>query len=124
MKIAVTSQNRRTVTDHAGRCRRFWIYEISDTSVKGRTLLELPIEQTLHESAGDGPHPLDEVQVLITGGMGPGMRERMHRRGIIAVTTTEKDPDQAVAAWLQGNLNETTPQPHALCQGQHHHRQA
>ena len=28
MQIAVTSQNRKTVTEHAGKCRKFWIYDI------------------------------------------------------------------------------------------------
>jgi hypothetical protein len=30
MKIAVTSQNRKTITSHAGKCRKFWVYEVED----------------------------------------------------------------------------------------------
>ncbi len=30
MKIAVTSQNRKTITDHAGKCRKFWLFDIDD----------------------------------------------------------------------------------------------
>ena len=45
MKIAVTSQNRRTITEHAGKCRKFWVYDIEQGQVTGKTLLELPIEQ-------------------------------------------------------------------------------
>ena len=33
MKIAVTSQNRKTVTGHAGKCRKFWIYEVEGSAV-------------------------------------------------------------------------------------------
>lgn len=66
MKIAVASQNRKTVTGHAGKCRKFWIYGIDHDSVKGKTLLELPTDQSFHASHGQ-PHPLDDVQVLITG---------------------------------------------------------
>ncbi|MCX7144523.1 MAG: ArsR family transcriptional regulator [Proteobacteria bacterium] len=29
MTIAVTSQDRKTITGHAGKCRKFWIYDIS-----------------------------------------------------------------------------------------------
>lgn len=124
MKIAVTSQNRKTVTDHAGRCRRFWIYETAGGEVNGRTLLELPMEQSLHEHPEGVPHPLDEVNVLITGGMGRGLRERLQRRGILAVATTETDPDQAVAAWLQGALAEATLQSHTRHHNHHHHSQS
>ena len=48
MKIAITSQNRKTVTGHAGKGRKFWIYKIDGKTVLGRELLELPIEQTFH----------------------------------------------------------------------------
>ncbi len=93
MKIAVTSQNRKTVTGHAGKCRKFWVYEIEGKEVKGRNLLELPIEQSFHESHGDAPHPLDDVDVLICGGMGAGLQQRLKQRGIAAAATSETDPD-------------------------------
>ncbi len=104
MKIAVTSQNRRTITEHAGKCRKFWVYDIEQSQVTGKTLLELPIEQSFHESSPHEPHPLDTVQVLITGGMGPGLSRRLAAKGITALITPETDPDQAVAAYLQGTL--------------------
>ncbi|MCW8959748.1 MAG: NifB/NifX family molybdenum-iron cluster-binding protein, partial [Gammaproteobacteria bacterium] len=76
MKIAVTSQNRREITGHAGRCRKFWIYEIEDRQIVDKQLLELPKEQAFHESDPRQPHPLDDVTVLISGGMGQGMQHR------------------------------------------------
>ncbi len=112
MKIAVTSQNRKTVTGHAGKCRKFWVYEIEGKEVKGRNLLELPIEQSFHESHGDAPHPLDDVDVLICGGMGAGLQQRLKQRGIAAAATSETDPDQAVTAWLDGTLPEAAPEAH------------
>ncbi len=104
MKIAVTSQNRRTITEHAGKCRKFWIYNIEQDQVTGRTLLELPIEQSFHESSPHESHPLDDVQVLIAASMGPGLQQRLAAKGITALMTSETDPDQAVAAYLQGTL--------------------
>jgi predicted Fe-Mo cluster-binding NifX family protein len=110
MKIAVASQNRKTVTGHAGKCRKFWIYTVEGGAVKGRELLELPIEQSFHESARGAPHPLDGVQVLIAGGMGAGMRGRLEEKGILAVATAETDLERAVAAWLAGSLVELPPE--------------
>jgi len=33
MKVAVSSQNFRTVTAHAGKCRRFIVYELQPSGV-------------------------------------------------------------------------------------------
>jgi predicted Fe-Mo cluster-binding NifX family protein len=57
MKIAITSQNRKTITGHAGKCRKFWVYEIENNQVLGRSLLELPMEQSFHESNHHTPTP-------------------------------------------------------------------
>ncbi|MGA8055768.1 MAG: NifB/NifX family molybdenum-iron cluster-binding protein [Burkholderiales bacterium] len=112
MKIAVTSQNREAVTAHAGKCRKFWIYDVEGKQVKRKTLLELPKEQSLHASDGESPHPLDGVHVLISGGMGGGLADRLARRGISALVTSEPNPDWAVAAYIDGRLETLPPQCH------------
>jgi predicted Fe-Mo cluster-binding NifX family protein len=38
MKIAVTSQNRKTITSHAGKCRKFWVYEVEDNVACGKNI--------------------------------------------------------------------------------------
>ncbi len=125
MKIAVTSQNRKTITGHAGKCRKFWVYTIAERAVVSKTLLELPIEQSFHESAHSAagaatPHPLDDVNVLISGGMGSGLKARLLQKGIQAVATTETDIDAAVAAWLNGSLVEAAPEDHDHGHGHSH----
>lgn len=112
MKIAVTSQNRKTVTAHAGKCRKFWIYEVEGGEVKGKSLLELPIEQSFHASHGEAPHPLDGINALISGGMGMGLKNRLRQKSIVALATAEPDPDRAVSAWLNGTLAELPPEQH------------
>lgn len=124
MKIAVASQNRKTVTGHAGRCRRFWIYDVVGGEARGRTLLELPLEQSFHASHGADPHPLDHVNVLITGGLGLGLQQRLKQKGILAVATTETDPDRAVAAWLNDTLPEIAPGEHGHPTHHPHHVQS
>jgi len=100
MKIAVTSQNRKLVTKHAGRCRRFWIYSVEGGQVTDKSLLELSKEQSFHDSEPDAPHPLDGVDVLLVGGMGPGLAQRLARKGIQVHVATEDDPDKAVQHFL------------------------
>lgn len=107
MKIAVASQNRREVTGHLGRCRKFWIYEVgTDRAVAGRHLLELEKSQSFHESSPHAPHPLDSVGLVICAGMGGGVQRRLAAKGIAGLVTQHTDPDAAVAAWLGGE-----PQP-------------
>ena len=97
----MSSQNKKTVTDHAGRCRNFWVYDISNGQVANKTLLKLPIKQSFHETKGAEEHPLDGIDVLVTGGMSPGLQKRLLQRGIKSIVTTETDPDQVVADLLE-----------------------
>jgi len=119
MKIAVTSQNRKTITGHAGKCRKFWVYETDGADVLDKVLLELPMEQSFHESHGQ-PHPLDDVNVLICGGMGMGLTDRLKAKGIQGLVTTETEPDRAVAAYLAGRLPLGEPESHAAGHEHHH----
>lgn len=112
MKIAVTSQNRKSVTEHAGRCRKFWIFEILDKKIVNKNLLELPKEQAFHDSSPHDAHPLDVVDVLIAGSMGKGLRRRLERKGITAIITQEKDPQTAVLSYLDGSLKIEQPHHH------------
>jgi len=111
MKIAVTSQNRKTITGHAGKCRKFWVYEIEGNEPLKRTLIELAMDQSFHESK-HAAHPLDDVNVLISGGMGQGLQFRLKQKGIQAICTAETDPDRAVQFWLAGTLDELPPEMH------------
>jgi predicted Fe-Mo cluster-binding NifX family protein len=112
-RIAVTSQNRRDITEHAGRCRNFWVFDVENGRVTGRSLLELPKEASFHDSSPQAAHPLDGVDLLIAGGMGEGLQARLARKGIEAVVTTERDPERAVLLWLADSLPHAAPHSHA-----------
>lgn len=101
LRIAVTSQNRKTVTEHAGRCRKFWVYEFRNDRLNSKTLLELTLDETLHSASLREKHPLDDVHVLITAGMSPFLYQRLQRSGIKGYVTEETDPDRAVELLLQ-----------------------
>lgn len=110
MKIAVTSQNFRTVTGHAGRARRFILFDVgADGTITESGRLDLPIEQTFHEMHGEGAHPIDGVDVLISAEFGQGFAVRMARRGIQAVMTAETEPVAAVRDYLVRRAAGTLP---------------
>lgn len=130
MKIAVSSQNQTQVTGHLGRCQKFWIYEVENHTIQGKEPLQITKDLSFHESSPKDPHPLDTVQVLISGGMGQGLARRLASKGIQPLITTETDPDTAVMAYLAGTLATLTPEEHHQREhgddpdhhhGEHHH---
>lgn len=98
--IAVTSQNGQTVTAHAGRCRRFFVFSDGGGPMVGT--VELMPEEVLHTS-GIGPaHPLARVQILISAGMGRDLQQRLKAAGMQVFLTRESSPEMAVRLYLAG----------------------
>lgn len=121
MQIAVTSQNRKTITEHAGKCRKFWIYDIQQGTVSGKHLIELPIDQSFHASHHQLAEPLAGVNVLITASMGAGLHQRLKQNGILPVITLEENPDEAVNAFLKNDLDRQPIDRNHPCQHDGHH---
>ena len=121
MQIAVTSQNRKTITEHAGKCRKFWIYEVQEGTVTGKQLIELAIEQSFHASHHQLATPLAGVNVLISASMGAGLHQRLKQNGILPVITLEEDPDAAVTAFLKNDLDRLPIDHGHQCHHHDHH---
>ena len=120
MKIAITSQNQKSVSGHAGKTTRFVVFEIEDNKVVNKSLLELEVSNVLHEHFHGNPapgyvHPVLEMDVVITGSMGPGFPVKMQANGIEAIMTEEKDIDLVISSYLDGTLVRLQPEGH------HHH---
>jgi predicted Fe-Mo cluster-binding NifX family protein len=115
MRVAVSSQNFRSITGHAGKSRRFIVYDL----VPGQTpqeigRLDLPKEQSLHEYHGDD-HPLfrQGLDTVITGSAGAGFVQRMGRQGIRVLATAETDIERALTAVANGEaLPAAAPHAH------------
>jgi predicted Fe-Mo cluster-binding NifX family protein len=96
MIVAVTSQNFRTVTGHAGKTRRFLLFTLaSNGQWEESDRLDLPKEMSMHEFAM-GPHPIDVANVIITASCGEGFIRKMEQRQIKVVISEESDPLKAV----------------------------
>jgi predicted Fe-Mo cluster-binding NifX family protein len=115
VRIAVTSQNFKTITGHAGKARRFLVYETDATGATREVdRLDLPKELSVHEYHGDD-HPLFALglQALVTQGAGHGFVQRLSRQGIAVHATGETDPLAAVALVAAGQeLPEAPPHDH------------
>jgi predicted Fe-Mo cluster-binding NifX family protein len=108
-QIAIASQNKREVTGHAGKCSRFLVYTIDDDSVTSKEWLELQKEDLFyfrfhHSEEPFAPHPLFGMKAILTGGSGPGFTRNLAHVGVKTYNVMEKDPDEAVAHYLLGDL--------------------
>lgn len=104
MKIAVTSQNFKNVTGHAGESRRFMIFEVdAPCDVSAIAWLHLPAQMSFHVFSG-GRHPLDDMDVILTANAGQGFVEELALRGVQVITCDEIDPRKAVCDFLAGTI--------------------
>jgi FKBP-type peptidyl-prolyl cis-trans isomerase 2 len=103
MRIAVTYENGQ-VFQHFGHTEEFKIYEIEDEKV---------ISTEIIGSNGSGHSALaallDErkIDVLICGGIGGGAQAALAERGIELCAGADGNADQAVEAYLRGELVNT-----------------
>jgi predicted Fe-Mo cluster-binding NifX family protein len=101
MRLAVASQDFRTVTPHAGKTRRFVVYAVEPFQEPVEVdRLDLPKEMTLHEFHGDHGHPLYTVDVVIAASFGEGFKRRMAKHASIAERTEKSDRVVAVKDFL------------------------
>lgn len=104
MRIAFSSQNFRTITAHAGKTRRFVLYELAaDGSAQEIERLDLPLGWALHDYHGDD-HPLFQrgLDLVVTASAGPGFVQRLARHGIRVVTTGATEFTTVLAALAAG----------------------
>jgi predicted Fe-Mo cluster-binding NifX family protein len=113
MKLAVVSDDGRTIAAHFGRAKGFIIYNIENNAVLGS---EYKINNfTGHAlgmaDAGEANHhhgailsALSDCNAVISGGMGPRIYQDLRNAGIEALLTSEGDAEGAVRLYLQGRL--------------------
>ena len=103
MKIAVTYENGK-VFQHFGHTEEFKLYEVEDGKV---------ISSEIIGSNGSGHGALatllagESVDVLICGGIGGGAQAALQEHGIELCAGASGSADEAVAAYLRGELVNT-----------------
>ena len=113
MKIAVTYDNGN-VFQHFGRTEQFKVYEVEDNKV---------VSSEVIGSNGTGHGALagllagQNVDVLICGGIGGGAQAALAEAGVELCAGAEGNTDEAVEAYLRGELVSTG----ANCD--HHHEE-
>ena len=112
MKIGVSSQNFRTITGHAVKARRFFVFEQQVQKLSELDRIDLPKEMSMHEYHGEN-HPVYELDILVTSGCGQGFVKRMNSHNVQVIATAETDPKIAVKKLLAGkSLSSAAPHEH------------
>jgi predicted Fe-Mo cluster-binding NifX family protein len=106
MRIAVSTNDYKTVCGHAGQTKRWLIFEGEmGGTAKEAERLELLAENVFHHHKdANGPHPLEKVQALISRSAGEGFLRRMAKKGVDAKLTAERNAIKAVNDYLAGKL--------------------
>ena len=112
MKIAVTYDNGN-IFQHFGRTEFFKVYEIEDNKVISSDVIG---SNGIGHGALAGLLSGQSVNVLICGGIGEGAQAALAEAGVELCAGAEGDADQAVEAYLKGELISTG----ANCDHHHH----
>ncbi len=100
MKIAVTYDNGN-VFQHFGRTEQFKVYDVEDGKVISSQVIG---NDGLGHGALAGLLENQEINVLICGGLGGGALNALTSAGIQVVAGASGNTDEAVDAWLKGEL--------------------
>lgn len=103
LRIAIAAQDSGAVAGHAGKARRWLVYEcVPGAPLAAPHAVELAPAQVFHHFRDDGPHPLDGVDVVVAGSAGDGFLRHMARRGTEVLLTGESEPLHALERILAG----------------------
>lgn len=125
MKIAVISDDERTISQHFGRAPYYVVVTIENGQIIDRERRDklghahFSNEPHEHDHRSGERHGFDpaaqdrharmaeaiaDCDVLLCGGMGAGAYQSMQARGIQPVVTDLRSIDEAIAAYLEGRL--------------------
>ena len=115
MKIAVACMGEE-VSMHFGHSEVFRVFEGTKDSFQETEIIHSP-----GHGKGSLPELLiqEEVEVLITGGLGEGAIKKLEAGSIEVVRGVEGAPDEAVHEYLLGNLHSQGE----ACKGHHDHHE-
>jgi predicted Fe-Mo cluster-binding NifX family protein len=102
MKIAITTEGNQ-VFQHFGKCPVFTVVTVEDGEVRGETSLDA--SQNGH-AALTGFLKSAGVETIICGGIGDGAKQMLSSAGIRLISGISGSIDDAVNAYLAGDLSD------------------
>ena len=126
MKIAFITDDGKTISQHFGRAPYYLVVEVEEGVVKNQEMRDKlghqQSEEVHHHKQGIGSgmdaashdkhnrmsNAIQDCEALICGGMGMGAYQSMQVFGITPVVTQILDIDEALQAYLSGDLRDET----------------
>jgi predicted Fe-Mo cluster-binding NifX family protein len=132
VKVAVITDDGRTISQHFGRAPFFLVATVEDGRVLGTEMRQKAGHHTFAQAgephhAQAGPHGFDpasqgrhaamlaaiqDCQVVLAGGMGEGMYQNLQQVGIRPVMTEIRSIEEALQAFVEGRLPEHPDRVH------------
>lgn len=125
MKIAVITDDSKTISAHFGRAQYYAVFTITENQIAERELR--PKANHSHFAAeGHGPshegehgsdpaaqhrhnamiEPISDCQIVIVRGMGMGAHRSLMANGIRPIVTNVENIEEALIAYLSGSLTD------------------
>jgi len=113
MKVAIASDDERTISSHFGQTRGFVVFEVEGREVKNReyrpntfTGHARGLESAGHEIDRHGPilSALSDCKAVLSHGMGRRIYDDLKGAGIEAFITDEMEVQKAIDLYLNGEL--------------------
>lgn len=131
--VAITAQNKKTISEHAGKCRNFFLYTIENNEIIQKSLLEFSKEETLHNVFHEGnTSVLFDTDIILTRSIGNGAILKLAKNNVACYIIDENDPDTAIEKLISGTLEAKAPVSHQQSgcncncgsgHGHHHHHE-
>jgi predicted Fe-Mo cluster-binding NifX family protein len=131
MKIAFITEDEKTISQHFGRAPYYLVIEVDQGVVVNQEMRDKLGHQQFadeghHHNAGQGSgmdsashdkhnrmsQAISDCEVLICGGMGMGAYQSMQAFGITPLVTQIQSIDDALQAYLSGDLQDETERLH------------
>jgi predicted Fe-Mo cluster-binding NifX family protein len=131
MKIAVITDDGKSISQHFGRAPYYMVFSIEDGKIVNQEMRDkmghnqfsaAGQDEHHHEQHGLDPAAHDkhvqmagsiaDCQVVLCGGMGMGAYDSMRRLNIQPVVTDLRDIEAAVQAYMDGKLVDHTEKLH------------
>jgi predicted Fe-Mo cluster-binding NifX family protein len=131
MKIAVITDDGKSISQHFGRAAYYMVLSIEDGKIAGRELRDKMGHKNFSGDHTEEPHSathgvdtashnrhvqmadaIADCQVLLCGGMGMGAYQSMLQLNIKPIVTDISDIDAAAQAYLAGSIEDQTDRLH------------
>lgn len=131
MKIAVITEDGKTISQHFGRAPNYLVTTVEDGKIIERELRDKlghgqfghqfhGAEHSQNHGMGAESHSkhtrmaetITDCEAVLCGGMGMGAYQSMVKLGIKPVVTDIEDIDQAIMAYVEGKIVDQTDRLH------------